>query len=455
MNFKIFIFAAILSCLTAHVQAQTLPAVELSANDRVLILAPHPDDEVLGCAGIIQKAVSKGLPVRIAFFTYGDNNEWAFAVYRKHPVFMPKAVRKMGLIRHDEAIAAAKELGLSPGDLVFLGYPDFGTFDIWSKHWGSVRPYKSMLTEVNNVPYPNALRPGAPYKGEEILKDLEAVLKEFKPTKIFISHPADHNGDHRSLYLFTTVALWNMEKELKPVICPYLIHAVNWPKPRGYYPDEMLSPPAFLENQVSWDEYILNKDELLGKDRAIKAHHSEYISSEEYLLSFIRHNELFGNLPLMAAAPDLPDGASSEHSEMPEELIETEKAAFVGVEERYIRPEDGSLVFSISFSRPLPKSAAVSAYFFGYRDDVPFGDMPKIRVEIGALGCKSYDQDRRLPSKSIKAVRSAEEITLYVPLQVLRYPQRIMTNAGSYLAEVPLDLGVWRILEINDRSVDR
>jgi hypothetical protein len=31
------------------------PEITLSANDRIIIFAPHPDDEVLGCGGIIQK----------------------------------------------------------------------------------------------------------------------------------------------------------------------------------------------------------------------------------------------------------------------------------------------------------------------------------------------------------------------------------------------------------------
>ncbi|MEJ2568618.1 MAG: PIG-L family deacetylase, partial [candidate division WOR-3 bacterium] len=35
------------------------PKIKLEEDDRILVLAPHPDDEVLGCGGIIQKAVDK------------------------------------------------------------------------------------------------------------------------------------------------------------------------------------------------------------------------------------------------------------------------------------------------------------------------------------------------------------------------------------------------------------
>jgi LmbE family N-acetylglucosaminyl deacetylase len=197
----------LLMSLACHAEAAAMPEINLKADDRVLILAPHPDDEVLGCAGIIQDAVKRNLPVRIVFLTYGDNNEWSFLVYRKRPVVLPGSLRKMGLVRRSEAIAAARELGLAPEQLTFLGYPDFGTLKIWYAYWGDRPPFRSMLTRVRQVPYANAFRPGAAYRGHEILRDLTSVIREFRPTKIFVSHPADHNGDHRALYLFTRIAL--------------------------------------------------------------------------------------------------------------------------------------------------------------------------------------------------------------------------------------------------------
>ena len=129
------------------------PEIPLASNDRVLVLAPHPDDEVLGCGGIIQQAVAMSLPIRVVFFTYGDNNQWSFLVYRRHPVFVPGAVKKMGLVRHDEAIAADRLLGLSPGQLIFLGYPDFGTLPIWTSHWTDSAAFRSMRSEPSVKQY--------------------------------------------------------------------------------------------------------------------------------------------------------------------------------------------------------------------------------------------------------------------------------------------------------------
>lgn len=76
-----------------------LSTLVLKQGDRILVLAPHPDDEVLGCGGILQEAAGRGLPLRVAFLTNGDNNELSFILYRKHPVLMPGAVRGMGEMR--------------------------------------------------------------------------------------------------------------------------------------------------------------------------------------------------------------------------------------------------------------------------------------------------------------------------------------------------------------------
>ncbi|MFQ3611471.1 MAG: PIG-L family deacetylase, partial [Fimbriimonadales bacterium] len=43
-----------------------------TANQRLLIIAPHPDDEVLGCGGLIAEAVRQGSAVRVVAITAGD-----------------------------------------------------------------------------------------------------------------------------------------------------------------------------------------------------------------------------------------------------------------------------------------------------------------------------------------------------------------------------------------------
>jgi len=441
--------------------AQDLPAaipypeVKLSSEDRILIFSPHPDDEVLGCAGIIQKALLKNIPVEVVFFTYGDNNEWSFLLYRKHPVFFSKSVQGMGLIRHDEAIAADKVLGLSTQQLIFLGYPDFGTLDIWYNHWNKRPPFVSMLTKVRAVPYKNAFRPGASYKGEEILDDLRAVLSRFKPTKIFISHPADHNVDHRALYLFTKIALWDLEMEDNVKLYPYLVHYKSWPISKGALKQESLIPPELFKREIPWEVSSLRQDEIENKDKALKKHHSQFESDAKYLEAFVRKNELFGDFPKVKLEinniyPYSFVSRKEEFNRITEELIEEEKAAFVGIEEHSAVVEDGNLIFKLTLSRSLAREVGLVVYLFGYGKDVPFAGMPKIRVRIGTLLSAAYDQKTKisLQNSGIKISRQARNIVITVPLRVLGDPKRILTSANTYFGNVPLDWVSWRVLEL-------
>ena len=416
-------------------------------DDRILVLAPHPDDEVIGCGGIIQKALAQKLAVRVVFFTYGDNNEWSFTVYRKHPVIEPTAVQAMGLIRHDEAVRADKILGLNSNQLVFLGYPDFGTLNIWNQYWGKSPPFESMLTRVREVHYANAFRPGAPYKGEEIVRDLTTVLRDFKPTKIFLAHAGDYNHDHRALYLFTRVALWNIEKEMKPAVFPYLVHFPQWPQPRGYKPAELLTPPILYKTSAAWASSSLTPMEVAIKHAAIQTHKTQYNYAANYLLSFVRANELFGDFPMVNLA-NTNTTLEDQGNVTAEQLTDEERARFVGVEQRSAQIEGTNLVLEIVLSRPLAETVIASLYAFGYRQDTPFEKMPKLQIRVHLLDHHVLDQKTPLPAETVGVERNRNKIIVRIPLELLGRPERVLTSAQMYFGEVPLDSVAWRILEL-------
>ena len=443
--------------LAATAAAETnWPALQLSTNDRVMVLAPHPDDEVLGCGGVIQQAVRLHLPVRVVFLTYGDNNQWSFLYYRKHPVLLPSAVREMGVIRHDEAEAADMCLGLSSNALTFLGYPDFSTLHIWSQHWAAEPPHRAMLTRVDAVPYATAFRPGAPHKGEAILADLESVIKEFRPTAVFVTHPADANPDHRAFYLFARVALWDLEPDLRPRLYCYLIHYGTWPQPRGLDTSAGLGPPAEMEADVAWQTFALPPDDVVRKKAALLLHHTQYESASAYLATFVRTNELFGDfaeVPLrdLSVSNTLSTGRSAPPPSGAGELTEEEAAAFVGIETRTVCREGDELVLTHTFSRPLGKAVEAGIHVFGYRSDRPFKDMPKLHISVSAVGHSIYDQDTLLPLKTLEVIRQAREIEVRIPLSALGDPERILTSARTYLGEVPLDWVSWRVLDVRPK----
>lgn len=424
-----------------------------SPADRVLVLAPHPDDEVIACAGILQRALAAGAAVRVVFLTYGDNNEWSFAVYRKHPVLEPAAVRNMGLVRREEALAADHVLGLAPEQLVFLGYPDFGTLRVWQEHWGDQPPYQGMLTRATQVPYTNAFRPGAPFRGDDILQDLKTILAEFRPTQVFLSHPADHNPDHRALYLFTRVALWDLAPDPAPVLHPYLVHYKKWPLPRAYAPDAALIPLFNLAPGGGWQLFPLTAGEAARKESALRQHQSQFNYAATYLESFVRRNELFGDFPPIRLAASGPESGADLNRQEPagelsEELTDAERAAFVGIETRRVWLDRDALGMELVFSRPLAQAVGAQIEWFGYRAGRPFAAMPKWTLRIGEFSHRVYDRGRPLPDADIEVAATPRTIRIRVPLQALGDPDRILTSARTTLGDVPLDWVSWRVIEL-------
>ncbi|MCX5707102.1 MAG: PIG-L family deacetylase [Candidatus Omnitrophica bacterium] len=114
-------------------RAKEIPSVEpFEKIDRVLILAPHPDDDIIGCAGVIQRTLKAGAKVKVVYMTCGDNNIFSILFYNKllFPLKLillrEKDFITLGHQRVHEAVKAMKILGVKEGDLLFLGYPDHG-----------------------------------------------------------------------------------------------------------------------------------------------------------------------------------------------------------------------------------------------------------------------------------------------------------------------------------------
>src|SRR5499433_1490944 len=54
--------------------------------ESIVVFAPHPDDEVIGCAGIIQQALARGARVKVIAITSGDGFPAAAAGVAHKPV---------------------------------------------------------------------------------------------------------------------------------------------------------------------------------------------------------------------------------------------------------------------------------------------------------------------------------------------------------------------------------
>ncbi|HET7064020.1 MAG TPA: PIG-L family deacetylase [Rudaea sp.] len=146
-------------------------------HDRVLVVAPHPDDESIATGGLLQVARAAGAACRVLLVTDGDNNPWPQRWQEKHWHIGPVARARWGARRRSEARAALELLGLEGDDVRCLGLPDLG------------------LTL--------ALMSGRP----DVVALLHAQLEEFKPTRLVLPILEDRHPDHSALDVLLRLAL--------------------------------------------------------------------------------------------------------------------------------------------------------------------------------------------------------------------------------------------------------
>ena len=98
--------------------AEHLPLVDfetLGGSGGLVIVAPHPDDESLGCAGLIAAARARDRDVRIVIVSDGVGS---------HPNSLEYPPARLRCLRRDEARAAAAVLGVRDHEVIFLDLPD-------------------------------------------------------------------------------------------------------------------------------------------------------------------------------------------------------------------------------------------------------------------------------------------------------------------------------------------
>ena len=289
-----------------------LTPLSLEGHKRVLVLAPHSDDETLGAAGLIQSALQAGMEVRVVIATNGDG--YLFATmddfHRLYPT--PADFVRMGNLRQQESLAAMQVLGLKPEQVTFLSYPDRGTPLLWNTYWSADDPYRSPYTADSRSPYPATYNPNAVYAGEDYLADLRGILATYQPDLVIYPHPDDVHPDHWGLSAFTRLAVAWQEREdptFHPDMYAYLVHRPDFPSPGGLQPTQNLLPPVALYelDPAAWYRLELSQDEVLRKGQAVDQYKSQLPLLKDLLVTFIRANEVFAQ-PRPAALAGLAAG---------------------------------------------------------------------------------------------------------------------------------------------------
>lgn len=123
---------------------------------KILVIAPHPDDEVLGCGGTIKKHVLQGDEVFLCIGTKAYIPQWSEEFIKERP---------------NEIERANKALGVKK--TYFLDFPS---------------------VKVDTIPQ------------KEVNDAISKVVKEVQPEIMYIPHGGDLNQDHRIFFAASLVA---------------------------------------------------------------------------------------------------------------------------------------------------------------------------------------------------------------------------------------------------------
>jgi len=127
--------------------------------ERIIVFAPHPNDETFGCGGTIAKKIKEGYEVLIVLLTDGRNLLHAVLGIESDP--SPEEVRK---IRREEVMRATKILGVPNKNLLFLDFDD-----------GSLKEHE-----------------------EEVVERITKILEEYSPVEIYVPYIKDSHPDHKA-----------------------------------------------------------------------------------------------------------------------------------------------------------------------------------------------------------------------------------------------------------------
>jgi hypothetical protein len=101
--------------------------------------------------------------------------------------------------------------------------------------------------------------------------------------------------------------------------------------------------------------------------------------------------------------------------------------------------------------QPLIESSIVSLSACGYRQDVPFGTMPKLEIRVQPHAWAVYDQGRTLPRAAASAGVQDRRLTARIPLASLKDPSRVFLQVRTGSRRSAWGQTPWWIVEIQGR----
>jgi len=279
---------------TAASAPDTSALPPLDAGTTLLVVAPHPDDETLCCAGVIQRVLRAGGHASVVWITSGDGSRLAFLLLEHTPFPSPAQARALGTRRMAEARVATARLGVPAAEQLFLGYPDGGLQSLVGET--RAQPYSSGATAADAVPYSEALFPAHLYTSATLARDFDAVLERVHPTLVLAPSLRDTHPDHRATGQLTLAALAGRSEA--PQVRYWIVHgAPGWPRPRELMPAVPLTPAACGGEAGMSAAFPLEPVEEDTKLFALRAYATQMQIMAPFLLAFVRTTEEFSAAP--------------------------------------------------------------------------------------------------------------------------------------------------------------
>lgn len=164
---------------------------------KILIIAPHADDEIIGCGGLMAKSIAEGNLVYVIIATNAH-------------IGAPDLFRKDGIEKvRAEALLAHNYLGVK--ETFFLDFP--------APALNSYPEYKISLA-------------------------LSKIFNDLKPDIIYLPHPGDLHQDHKALYRSSLVAARPQgDYTIKEIYCYETLSETEW----APYQEKPFIPNVFVD----------------------------------------------------------------------------------------------------------------------------------------------------------------------------------------------------------------
>lgn len=185
-------------------------------NSRLLVVAAHPDDDILGCGGTLAKAKSMNAKIKILFL--GEGVSARFGIGKENSEISLKAKN----IRESECRNSLKVLGIE--DYIFE---------------------QRLCTQFDKYPLLN------------IVKSIEKQIDEFKPNLVFTHNSSEVNIDHRITYEAVEVASRpKKNSSLKAIYSFEIVCSGGWKFYKNFSPTTYVDISKFFSKKLkSWKKY--------------------------------------------------------------------------------------------------------------------------------------------------------------------------------------------------------